>query len=259
MRSEQIHGIRLPINLLPKTCVKFCLARQICDAECMMPLMIYHDLSISRTPRALFLARFALWMSLLAAVLLGCIVSPRGQHIEYISYPASQQLLQQHQQPSPPVHQMQQQSSQTEATCVSTSDFHADLLSRVNRIRAAGAVCGGVRYLPAAPMRWSNELQQAAAAHSRDMAEHNFFSHKSATNGTTLKERLHSVGYKFQAAAENIGAAPRTVAQALDMWVASPGHCANIMTASFVDMGVSCKYSPTSTYQYYWTLVMANR
>lgn len=195
-------------------------------------------------------------VSLLVAALSGCMASPRSQHIEYISYPAPQQL-QQYQQPLLPASQIQQQSSQTEATCVSTSDFQADMLSRVNRIRAAGAVCGGVRYPPAAPLRWSSQLQQAATVHSRDMAEHNFFNHKSATNGTTLSERLRSVGYKFQAAGENIGAGPATVAQALDMWVASPGHCVTLMTATFVDLGASCKNNSNSYYKTYWTLKAA--
>lgn len=219
-----------------------------------MPLMISYGLSISRTPRSLFLITFALWMSLLVVVLSGCIASPTSQYNEYISYPATQQLKQ---QSSLQVSQKQQQNSQTEATCVSTSDFQADMLSRVNRIRAAGAVCGGVRYPPAAPLRWSSQLQQAAALHSRDMAEHNFFNHKSATNGTTLTERLRSVGYKFQAAGENIGAGPATVAQALDMWVASPGHCVTLMTATFVDLGASCKNNSNSYYKTYWTLKAA--
>lgn len=131
------------------------------------------------------------------------------------------------------------------------------MLNRVNRIRAAGAVCGTVRYPPTGPLRWSSKLQQAAAEHSQDMALHNFFSHKSATNGSTLTERLRSVGYRYQAAGENIGAGPATVAQVIDMWVASPGHCATLMSANFVDLGVSCKNNSNSTYKTYWTLKAA--
>ncbi len=221
-----------------------------------MPHMIFHGIPISRMHRSLCLATITLCMSLLVAALSGCIVSPRSQHIEYISYPAPQQQ-QQNQQPSPPVRQIHQEISQDPATCASTSNFQSDMLSRVNRTRAAGAMCGTVRYPPAAPLRWSNQLQQAAAVHSRDMAEHNFFNHKSATNGTTLTERLRSVGYKFQAAGENIGAGPATVAQAVDMWVASPGHCVTLMTATFVDLGASCKNNSNSYYKTYWTLKAA--
>jgi uncharacterized protein YkwD len=222
----------------------------------MMPLMIFHGLSISRTPsrtlRSLFLASFAPCMSLLVAALSGCIASPRSQHVAYISYHAPQQ-----QQPSLPGRQIQQQINQAEATCVSTSNFQSDMLNRVNRIRAVGAVCGGVRYPAAAPLRWNSKLQHAAAVHSNDMADHNFFNHKSATNGTTLPERLRSVGYKYEAAGENIGAGPATVAQVVDMWVASPGHCVTLMTANFVDLGASCKNNSNSYYKTYWTLKAA--
>jgi uncharacterized protein YkwD len=219
----------------------------------MMPHMICPCLLISRASRPLFFATFALGMPFLVTAISGCIGSPKSQHLENISYPAPQ-----HQPPPPPVRHIQQpQISHTEATCVSTSNFQVDMLDRVNRIRAAGAVCGGVRYPSAAPLRWSNQLQQAAAVHSRDMAEHNFFNHKSATNGTTLPERLRSVGYRYQAAGENIGAGPATVAQVVDMWVASPGHCVTLMTANFVDLGASCKNNNNSYYKTYWTLKAA--
>jgi uncharacterized protein YkwD len=142
-------------------------------------------------------------------------------------------------------------------TCV-TDNLQADMVSRVNRIRAAGAVCGGVSYPPAKPLRWSAKLQQAASMHSDDMANNNFFAHKSATTGTTMVERLRSVGYSYQSAGENIGAGPSTVAQVLDMWVASPGHCVTLMTASFVDLGVSCKNNGNSFYKTYWTLKAAS-
>lgn len=221
----------------------------------MMPHMIFHGLSHASVTRSPLLTRYALSLSLLGASLCGCVAGPQGQHFEAIPIrnPATQQRL-----PAPQTYQLQQpQSSQEQATCGSTSNFQADMLNRVNRIRAAGAVCGAVRYPPAQPLRWSNQLQQAAAVHARDMAEHNFFNHKSATNGTTLVERLRSVGYKFQAAGENIGAGPATVAQAVDMWVASPGHCVTLMTTGFVDLGASCKNNSNSYYKNYWTLKAA--
>lgn len=142
------------------------------------------------------------------------------------------------------------------AACTSAQSI-SDILSRVNRIRAAGNVCGGMYYPPAAPLRWSSKLQQAAVQHSQDMASHNFFNHKSATNGSTLTDRLKSVGYKYQAASENIGAGPITVAQILDMWLDSPGHCVNLMTATFTELGVSCQNSSHSTYKTYWTMKAA--
>jgi uncharacterized protein YkwD len=118
-------------------------------------------------------------------------------------------------------------------------------------------MCGGEFFPPAAPLRWSIKLQQAAAQHSQDMASHNFFNHKSATNGSTLPDRLRAVGYKYQAASENIGAGPTTVAHMLGMWLGSPGHCVNLMTANFAELGVSCQNNSHSTYKTYWTMKAA--
>ncbi len=140
--------------------------------------------------------------------------------------------------------------------CV-TANMPSEVLSHVNQFRAQGAVCGGVRYPPAKPLRWSTKLQQAADKHSQDMATHNFFNHKSASNGSTLIERLGSVDYNYRSAGENIGAGPATVAQVMDMWVASPAHCVNLMTAHFVELGVSCKNNSNSKYKTYWTLKAA--
>jgi uncharacterized protein YkwD len=135
-----------------------------------------------------------------------------------------------------------------------TANMHSEVLTQVNQFRAQGAVCGGVRYPPAKPLRWSTKLQQAADTHSHDMATHNYFNHKSASNGSTLIERLRSVDYSYRAAGENIGAGPATVAQVIDMWVASPAHCVTMMTAHFVELGVSCKNNSNSQYKTYWTL-----
>jgi uncharacterized protein YkwD len=143
-----------------------------------------------------------------------------------------------------------------QSLCV-TADMHAQVLSQVNQIRAQGAVCGGVRYPPAKPLRWSTKLQQTADKHSQDMATQNFFNHKSVSNGSTLVERLHSVDYSYRSAGENIGAGPATVAQVMDMWVTSPAHCVTIMTAHFADLGVSCKNNSNSKYTNYWTLKAA--
>jgi uncharacterized protein YkwD len=127
----------------------------------------------------------------------------------------------------------------------------------VNQLRAQGAVCGGVRYPPAKPLRWSTKLHQAADQHSHDMATHNFFNHKSASNGSTLPERLRSVEYSYRSAGENIGAGPATVAQVIDMWVNSPAHCVTMMTSNFAELGVSCKNNSNSRYKTYWTLKAA--
>lgn len=185
-----------------------------------------------------YLQQFSLVM--LTAILMGCSASANNRQIA----PAAQSA------------HLVDAAHANEGGCTS-SNLQAEMLRHINRIRAAGAVCGGVAYPPAAPLRWSIKLQQAAAVHSHDMADHNFFNHKSATNGTTLPERLRRVGYKYQAAGENIGAGPSTVPQMIDMWLASPGHCVTLMTSNYAELGASCQSSGHSYYKTYWTLKAA--
>jgi uncharacterized protein YkwD len=138
-------------------------------------------------------------------------------------------------------------------------NFQAEMTARVNTVRAAGAVCGGVAFPPAGGLSWDTQLQNAATAHSTDMASHNFFAHQSPTNGSTLRERVPAAGYKYSSAGENLGAGQSSVAQVVAEWVASPSHCATLMKANFVDMGVSCKANAGTAYGIYWTMELGIR
>jgi uncharacterized protein YkwD len=141
------------------------------------------------------------------------------------------------------------------ASCESSgsSGFQAEVLRRVNELRAAGAVCGTVSY-PAAPaLNWNNLLQQAASGHSSEMAQSNYFSHDSL-DGKTFSQRLTDSGYNYSAAGENIAAGDATAKQAVDHWLNSPGHCANMMNSSYRDIGVACASSASSGYGTYWTM-----
>ena len=138
-------------------------------------------------------------------------------------------------------------------------NFQDEMTSRVNAARAAGAVCGGVAFPPAGGLRWNTQLQNAATAHSEDMASHNFFAHQSPTNGSTLRERVPAAGYKYSSVGENLGAGQTSIAQVVSEWLASPSHCATLMKANFVDMGVSCKANAATTYGTYWTMELGVR
>ena len=138
-------------------------------------------------------------------------------------------------------------------------NFQAEMTARVNIARAAGAVCGGVPFPPAGGLRWDTQLQNAATAHSEDMASHNFFAHQSPTNGSTLRERVPAAGYKYSAVGENLGAGQTSIDQVVTEWIASPSHCAAMMKANFVDMGVSCKSKAGTAYGTYWTMALGVR
>jgi uncharacterized protein YkwD len=87
-------------------------------------------------------------------------------------------------------------------------------------------------------------LESAAAAYSRRMVAESFFAHV-APNGDDLVHRLTAAGYMAShpdwIVGENIAwgtgslSSPANVAAA---WMASPGHRANILSASFAEVGV---------------------
>ena len=85
------------------------------------------------------------------------------------------------------------------------------------------------------------------------MATKNYFSHTSL-DGRTMVSRINATGYVWSTIGENIAAGYPTVNAVVDGWMASDGHCANIMNAAFQDVGLACVASSTSTYRTYWTM-----
>jgi uncharacterized protein YkwD len=144
--------------------------------------------------------------------------------------------------------------SATGSTTCGLPDFQAAALARINAYRAAGANCRSAgRFASAQPLVWESRLAQAAAAHSQDMAARNYFSHTSPT-GSTMVSRINATGYAWSTIGENIAAGYPTVNAVVDGWMASDGHCANLMNPKFKDMALACVASSTSTYRSYWTL-----
>ena len=140
-------------------------------------------------------------------------------------------------------------------TC-NLTNFQQEILNRVNQARAAGRTCGSTSYAPAPALRWNGVLFNAAGAHSTDMAANNYFSHTSQ-DGRNPGQRITGAGYAWSGYGENIAAGQTSVQAVVDGWLASPGHCANIMNASYVDMATACVASSTSTYRTYWTMDLA--
>lgn len=131
--------------------------------------------------------------------------------------------------------------------------IEAEVLQRVNALRAAGAVCGTNIYSAAAPLIWNKVLQQAASDHSSGMAKNNYFSHDSP-DGKTMAQRLLEAGYNYSAAGENIAANDSSVESVVTRWRNSPGHCQNMLNPVYRDIGVACVHSDTGAYSSYWTM-----
>ena len=133
------------------------------------------------------------------------------------------------------------------------------ILQQVNAVRARGYNCGGQRFSAAQPVAWNGQLYSAAATHSRDMAENNYFAHASQ-RGDQAEERVSAVGYNWGSVGENIAAGQQYTADTVvGGWLGSTGHCRNIMDPDFKEVAVACIARPVTTYGSYWTMVLGRR
>jgi uncharacterized protein YkwD len=121
--------------------------------------------------------------------------------------------------------------------------FKSEFLSRINKIRSEGCYCGTVYMKPAPPLVWNNDLETAAQNHAEDMSSKNYFSHTSK-DGRTMADRAIAAGYTYKnfknfTVGENIAEGQMSIAEVMDGWLKSPGHCRNLMNPEFKEVGVA--------------------
>jgi uncharacterized protein YkwD len=90
----------------------------------------------------------------------------------------------------------------------------------------------------------ASALTRAAAAHSRDMVSHDFFSHTSPA-GATMQQRIDRAGYFNGASRWSAGetiawgsgslASPAAIVRS---WLRSPPHRAILLQSKFDDVGI---------------------
>lgn len=71
-------------------------------------------------------------------------------------------------------------------------------------------------------------------------------------DGSEPGERMLRQGYRWRAAAENIAAGQRSVAEVMAGWVASPGHYANLVNPAYRHVGLGHATSSAGVYGDYW-------
>jgi uncharacterized protein YkwD len=133
-----------------------------------------------------------------------------------------------------------------------------EVLRLTNSARAQPRTCGRRRFAAAPPLRWAGELGLAAFVHSRDMATRNYFDHR-APDGSRADARARREGYNWRRIGENIAAGQGSPQEAMAAWLASPGHCENIMTREFAEMGAAYAINEHSEHTIYWTQVFGTR
>lgn len=70
------------------------------------------------------------------------------------------------------------------------------------------------------------------------MARNDYFEHI-GRDGSTPKERLARLNYRSSLTGENIAFGPESAEEVVSGWLASPGHCANIMEPHYREMGIA--------------------
>lgn len=136
------------------------------------------------------------------------------------------------------------------------SGFQREMLAAVNAARIGGYTCGQQIMPAVAPVVWDEQLQQAALAHSQNMAQEDYFNHQDKS-GYRVGERVYATGYNWRAAGENIAAGQLEASVVIEGWLGSKGHCLNIMDGDYTQMGMASFSNQNSYYGIYWTQVLA--
>ena len=87
------------------------------------------------------------------------------------------------------------------------------------------------------------------------MAANNYFSH-TGRDGSSFAQRATRAGYRYRMIGENIAAGQLSPEEAVAGWIKRPAHCANLMNASYTEMGVALAVNATSTMGVYWVQLL---
>lgn len=123
-------------------------------------------------------------------------------------------------------------AAMNEGAPVAVADSHSTLedevVDLVNRERAE---------VGCDPVAMDSRLDYAAEAHSRDMAERDYFDH-TTPEGVNFHDRIRSAGYSNPTTGENLAHGQRTAAEVMAAWMASEGHRENILNCEFALVGI---------------------
>ena len=118
------------------------------------------------------------------------------------------------------------------------SSYEQQVIVLVNEIRRNNGLT---------PLKPNWELSRVARYKSQDMYDNRYFSHTSPVYGSPF-QMMKNFGISYRSAAENIAKGQRTPQEVVNAWMNSSGHRANILNASYTQIGVG--YVSTGNY---WT------
>lgn len=104
------------------------------------------------------------------------------------------------------------------------------------------------------PLVVDARLTGAAQSHANDMATRQVMTHSGSDN-SNAGQRIAVQGYGATAWAENVASGQTTASDAVNAWMNSSGHRANILNQRYVNIGVAA--ATDSKGVTYWTMVLA--
>ncbi len=126
-------------------------------------------------------------------------------------------------------------------TITAENRLETQILSALNAARRARGLV---------PLKLSPSLSAAADAHTRSMATYGFFGHESR-DGRSVMERArpyYARGARWTVGENLLWSSPSVEAsEALQMWMASPGHRRNMLAANWRDVGLAAVSVPAAT------------
>ena len=120
-------------------------------------------------------------------------------------------------------------------------DYEQEVLRLTNQEREARGL---------ETLELNQSLTRVARIKSEDMRDNNYYSHDSPTYGSPF-DMISHYDISYRMAAENIHMTPLTPEKAVQDWMDSEGHRANILNSSFTEIGIGFAYDEDGTT--YWT------
>jgi uncharacterized protein YkwD len=130
------------------------------------------------------------------------------------------------------------------------------VLELINEARLHARRCGREKFRATTLLRHAAALEHAARVHARDMAARNFLGHVGSDEGMPA-DRVTRAGYSWASVAENVAAGQTTAEEVVNTWLASSGHCANLMNPRYSESGAARATNPESEQVIYWVQVFA--
>ena len=118
-------------------------------------------------------------------------------------------------------------STSSGSTTSSLTADEKEVFNLINQQRAANGLSA---------LKIDEEVQRVARIKAQDMVNNNYFAHNSPTYGTPF-QMLNSFKISYRSAGENI-AGNSSNSAAVNAWMNSPGHKANILNSSYNYTGI---------------------